>query len=64
MFRRLWWIGVGAGLVWFLDPEHGQERRAQAWDKLEGFFGGDPGASRPTSMTDETRDPLREAAAG
>jgi len=62
MLRRLWWITIGAAVAWFLDPDHGRERREAAKQKFKGMSGGaDPAPTRPVSMTDETRDPLHEA---
>jgi hypothetical protein len=63
MLRRLLWIGIGAGLVWFFDPEHGPQRRAEAKAKLEGFTKPEPGPRQPISLADETRDPLHERTA-
>ena len=38
MKRTLFTIGLGAGLMYLLDPEHGEERRAQLRDKFQGFL--------------------------
>jgi hypothetical protein len=64
MLRRLWWISIGAALAWFLDPEHGDERRAQAKAKFDEKIGSGPAiGTPPMSLSDETRDPLHEHAA-
>jgi hypothetical protein len=78
MLRRLWWITIGAALAWFFDPDHGEARRAQAREKLEGTFGGSGSGntdastsrpygsgtgSKPMTNADASRDPLRDAAA-
>jgi hypothetical protein len=67
MLRRLWWISIGAAVVYFFDPERGRLRREQVRRKLEG--GGDAtangatsGSHGPISLDEELKDPLHEAA--
>jgi hypothetical protein len=38
MKRALICAGLGAGLMYLLDPEHGGERRAQLRDKVQGLL--------------------------
>ena len=38
MKRTLATIGLGAGLMYLLDPEHGEERRAQLREKFQGLL--------------------------
>jgi len=34
IMKRFRWIALGAALAWFLDPSHGEERRARVRDQL------------------------------
>jgi osmotically-inducible protein OsmY len=36
--RKLRWIGLGAALTYFFDPEQGRRRRAMARDRLAAMF--------------------------
>jgi hypothetical protein len=38
MKRTLLTMGLGAGLMYLLDPNHGEERRTQLGDKIKGLL--------------------------
>lgn len=38
MKKTLFTIGLGAGLMYLFDPQHGNERRTQLIDKLQGVL--------------------------
>src|SRR5205809_1073472 len=52
-------VAVGAGLVYFLDPEKGDLRRSQARERIEQaldeMMGGEPGASPAPDRTERLR---------
>ena len=57
MKKTLFSIGVGAGLMYFLDPELGEVRRSMLRDRLNGIAPKTSAATTAAVTSDCTSDP-------
>ena len=62
LIKRAPWIAIGAAGAWFLDPNCGPERRAQAKRKADEVLGSTATTDAPITVDDEIADPMHETA--